>query len=153
MERWACKGAHSEERPHRMSALVDVPARIVPVPIERLRAYAPLEREIKPAVTPYSAPLAAKGFTMQQFVDRHGIRTREPQAFNGDGQRWQMDCPFEPSHKAPDAVLFEYGDGAKAFKCSHDSCSHQNWQSFRAAMEGRRVDRQPRVEMSRGLSY
>lgn len=145
----SCKDLHTVENPQRLSIILHAPLKLEVVSPDQLRARA-IVRAVEQAPIPYSAPLAARGFSMQQFIDKHGIRTRPATTMNGDGQRWQMDCPFDKTHKAPDAVLFEYGDGAKAFKCSHDSCSHQNWQSFRASAEGPRVERLPAVV---GMGY
>jgi hypothetical protein len=136
----ANKGEDTPERPRRLSAVLSTPPVIEPVSIERLRERA-VVRAVEQPLVRYSAPLAAKGFTMQEFINRNGIKTRGPEPYGSDGYRWQIDCPFDKTHKAPDAVLFERGDGSKGFKCSHDSCGAENWQTLRAKLEPQRVIR------------
>jgi hypothetical protein len=41
------------------------------------------------------------------------------------------ECPFNPQHKAPDAVIGQYPTGAVFFKCFHDSCKNHDWQTLK----------------------
>jgi hypothetical protein len=45
------------------------------------------------------------------------------------------ECPFDPSHKDGDAKIFEYSNGAIAFKCHHNSCRGYKWQDVRKKFE------------------
>ncbi len=40
-------------------------------------------------------------------------------------------CPFDASHKAGDAAIFQDDNGKLSAKCFHDSCSGRGWAEFR----------------------
>jgi len=73
-------------------------------------------------------------FDMDGYIRQFGLTTRDPHSYRG-GQRWQMDCPFNPDHQAPDSALYVTADGAAAFRCSHNSCSGRDWYSLRDLLE------------------
>ena len=50
----------------------------------------------------------------------------------GTGQKFQIDCPFDPTHKRPDAFVSDAG-GKWSFTCSHKSCEERGWKDFKAA--------------------
>jgi hypothetical protein len=41
------------------------------------------------------------------------------------------ECPFNPQHKAPDAVIGQHTSGAVFFKCFHNSCKGHDWRALR----------------------
>jgi hypothetical protein len=55
-----------------------------------------------------------------------------------DGFKWQVTCPFDESHRIPDAVVYQLPNGAMAFRCSHNSCVGRIWSQFRELVEGRK---------------
>ena len=69
------------------------------------------------------------------------LQARDPVAWNGGKKRVLEACPFDPSHTAPDAAIFEHADGTIGFKCFHDSCSGRTWQDVRALFDGPRPNR------------
>lgn len=69
---------------------------------------------------------------VQDFIRRYGIKARGPMPHK-DYLKWQIDCPFDPEHKSPDAFITVGDDGAIGFKCSHDSCADKReWKHLRA---------------------
>ena len=48
----------------------------------------------------------------------------------GTGSKFQIDCPFNPTHKRPDAFVSDAG-GKWSFTCSHKSCEGRGWQDFK----------------------
>lgn len=67
--------------------------------------------------------------TLKEWLDDYGIRyTEKPYK---DGLKYQMDCPFDPTHTSPDAVCYE-APGGWQFKCSHNSCASYKWAEFKA---------------------
>lgn len=131
------KGPHSPERPQRMARILEAPESLEPISVDFLSALAAsyVPEDDPPARRPQYTT-STKGFTMEEFIAKHDIRTRSKQSYR-DGFRWQLDCPFNADHKAPDAVLFETRAGALGFKCSHDSCHGNRWENFRAIYEPR----------------
>jgi len=80
-------------------------------------------------------------FDIEKWLADKGVPVKNKQPYQG-GWRWQVDCPFDPSHKAPDAAVYQVSSGALGFKCSHQSCSGYHWAEFRNHYEPGRYDRQ-----------
>jgi GTPase SAR1 family protein len=68
---------------------------------------------------------------IEDFIARHQIQAQGPVRYK-DGQKWQIDCPFNPAHKSPDAIITLAHAGGIGFKCSHDSCADKRtWKQLR----------------------
>ena len=138
----ARKGDHTAERPHRLSRILHVPALLTPVSIELLKLLAQASPREAPAPRPAQEsrlyrPSPGREFDLHEFLVRHGIRFRAPVAHEGGRKFVLEECPFDPSHKAPDAAVFEYPDGY-AFHCFHNSCAGRAWRDFREVFDGPR---------------
>ncbi len=125
------KGDPTPDRPHRRSTILSEPDIIQAVPLELLQALA--------AESSGATGQAVQGFVshdrglfdLEDFLDRHNIRTKEPVVHRG-GLKYVLDeCPFDPSHKAPDAAVFQAADGKLGFSCFHNSCAKHDWAAFR----------------------
>jgi len=150
------KGMSVNDRPHRLSRLVTIPAVVNVVtatlikaaliemagianetmPTEYVQA-APRQRKVVASTQredlqqPASNAAGSRAFDMAAFIRRHGISTRQPLPYQG-GTKWQLEsCPFDADHSAPDSCLYVTASGAAAFKCSHNSCSGRDWAAFR----------------------
>ena len=144
---WARKGDNTPQRPHRLSKLVYVPISLDPdlpeydpvagsVPLESLialAAEAPAPAPVRARVG-YSEPLPP--FDMDGFLQRAGLSlaVNDPMPYAG-GTKWQLDCPFNPDHKSPDAILTLSSTGAPGFKCSHASCIANDFAALRDKLE------------------
>ena len=126
----AQKGASTKERPHRMSRILSAPQQMEVARkelLERLANDRPVE--MAPTKTEYNS-----GFDIEDWLDRYGLRY-EVKPWN-DVTRYILDeCPFDPSHKAPDAVVFKQPNGAVSFKCFHNSCQGHDWHELRLKYE------------------
>ena len=60
------------------------------------------------------------------------------------------ECPFDSSHKAPDAALFQMSNGAIGFKCLHNSCSHYTWKDLRLTYDPSAYER--KFDISRTIT-
>ena len=132
----AVKGDATSDRPHRRARLLDVPSDLTPCPLDILQSIAnlkPLEMSGKKQA---SRPTIHHGnrFDLRQWVAQYGINTGAETAYQG-GVKWQIDCPFDPTHKRPDAALYLSSDGFPRFSCSHNSCSGRDWKQYRAHYE------------------
>lgn len=134
----ARKGDDTPDRPHRLSKLLYAPPEVVLVSRQQLEALAAeVPEEPKPATRPntaYSGP--SEPFDMEAWASAVGIPLERPTTYKG-GQKWQVDCPFNPSHKSPDAALYVTATGAAAFTCSHNSCTGNDWRALRDMMKPR----------------
>lgn len=64
---------------------------------------------------------------LQDFIQRHNIQVAGviPMSF---GNVYALEhWIFNPEHKAPDAMIFLYNDGAISYKCFHESCADKTW--------------------------
>lgn len=133
----ARKGDNAADRPHRVSRVLHVPALFTPVPVELLRslgAQAPSKKNA-PKVQPIRSSRAIRSdFSVREFLDRYRIRYRDPVAHDGGLKYTLYECPFDSSHQAKDAAVFERSDGF-GFRCFHNSCSGRGWREFRELFE------------------
>lgn len=126
----AQKGANTKERPHRMSRILSAPKQMEVVQkelLEKLASDRPVE--MAPTKKDYNS-----GFDIADWLDRYGLRY-EVKPWK-DVTRYILDeCPFDQSHKAPDAVVFKQPTGAVSFKCFHNSCQGHDWRELRLMYE------------------
>jgi len=132
----AQKGTSTKKRPHRMSKLENVPEPLVTTPRNVLQALADeLPDETEPVKIRRGVNTAQKtDFDLLAFMREHGLSYSEDS--NDRAKIYKLDhCPFDPSHTNGDAKIFQYGDGAIAFKCHHNSCRKYKWQDVRLKYE------------------
>lgn len=127
----ACKGDSSPERPHRASALLEIPAEIQPVTREQLEQVAALATEPapkKPAGKSQGSPL-----DVAAWLAKHSIAVASTGPC-GDGTKWELaDCPLNPEHKKK-AVVIQHASGIVSAKCQHESCP-VDWKTLREMYE------------------
>lgn len=129
----ARKGNSTEQRPHRESYFVRVPDVIKETPTVLLQKVADLfPKQDKPT---FNNNYNADRFDLSNFLVKNGINVRQQQNF-ALGTKYILDsCFFDESHKGKDAAIFEMQNGAIAYKCLHNSCSHKKWQDVRLLFE------------------
>jgi hypothetical protein len=130
----ARKGDNVPDRPHRLSRIIDAPSIMQPVPQELLEEFAARLKD-----PPRAAPSDGRAqgrFNIEDFVARY-LKAGAPEPYEG-GRRWRIDCPFDESHRSPDAAVFERADGSLAFNCFHHSCTGKGWRDVRELFEGPR---------------
>lgn len=128
-----CKGANTPERPHRMSRLLDIPAKIEVVGRELLEAIA-IPHPEQPV--PSSLPTGFKeSISMESFLQTYHIDTYPPQPYAG-GMRWKLKtCVWDSSHTDNSACVYQFADGRLAASCSHNSCKGKGWKDLRVVFE------------------
>ena len=138
----ACKGDNTDERPHRLSRILEVPDELKPVSHELLEAMAvPVEE--KAPTTPYrqvqsnnykSNGYVKEEFSLDAFIAKHGIRVKSKSSYQG-GTRYLLEaCAWDPSHTDNSACLFDMPNGLGA-SCSHNSCQGKHWRDFKLHFE------------------
>lgn len=127
----AQKGASTKERPHRMSRIISVPPnkQIVEMALlERLASELPEEPQRQKSTK-------QSGFDVEEWLNDYGIRVHAVKQWK-DATRYVLEeCPFDNSHKAPDATIIKMKSGAVCFKCLHNSCSGHDWRELRIKYE------------------
>lgn len=126
------KGRSSDERPHRLAKILSVPSKL-----ERMNISDILQFNKKYTINVeqpkrYYNGTPSDDFNLREFIQKYGIEIAKEIPLSGGGTKFILaHCPFDEGHKAPDSALFELPNGAIAFKCYHNSCSHYDWRAFR----------------------
>ena len=129
----AQKGSNTPDRPHRFSRIftnvLDVRT-TQKMFLEKLAAELPEEPPQEEPQRNYHP----EGFDLIQFMADNGITYTEDS--NDRAKIYKLDhCPFDSNHTNGDAKIFQYRNGAIAFKCHHNSCSRYKWQDVRKKYE------------------
>ena len=124
----ARKGASTMERPHRASGFVYIPEEIRTNSIHLLKKVIKI---IPEPPKPVYRNDRVETFDIDKFIADNGIRVKYETNSGGVRKIVLEECPFDPSHKAPDSAIFVMQNGAIAFKCFHNSCSDKRWSDLR----------------------
>ena len=130
----AQKGQSTEERPHRLSRIIDIPKEIKVTDAAILLKLA--EQKTKQEEPPKQQYYGQQSeFNIDDFIRKHNIQITSESRTQG-GRRMILDhCPFNPDHNEKDAALFVKDSGGYGFKCLHASCSQNGWKEFRKYYE------------------
>ena len=147
---WARKGDSTPERPHRRATLLEVPDVETPddvgvVPrdlLEHLAAEADASPGRPAAPRGQDCPLgpAATEFTSRLDIGRWladrgvGFRLKPGPDARGRDAYVLDQCPFDPTHAAPDACVMQAASGQLSAHCFHASCAGRGWQAFKLAL-------------------
>lgn len=134
------KGANTEERPQRESYIIQVPDNFECTDItyfEKVAATIPTKE--KPSRSNRYAP--QEDFDLEQFFRDHDIAIHSQSKFSGGIKYILEECPFNSSHKHPDAAVFKMSNGALGFKCLHNSCQQYTWRDFRLHFDPEAYDK------------
>ena len=135
----AQKGANTQERPHRMSYIVQAPENPKQndkALLQKLAGYLPVPD--KPQGYNRFNP---RDFDLDQWLDGHGLHYTK--ASYGSGTKYILEhCPFDENHAGKDACIFRMSNGAIGFHCFHNSCADRTWQDVRRLYEPDAYDRQ-----------
>lgn len=134
----ACKGDDVPDRPHRTSALLDVPADLTPVSLDLLNQIAATLPRLEAEQPKPGAGRAVTGrapFDVRDFMARHSLSVHRESAYRG-GTRYQLEqCPFDAAYGPKDAAIFESAEGKLGFRCLHDGCQGKDWKALRLQRE------------------
>lgn len=148
----ACKGANTEDRPHRMSRLIEAVHEVEindRETLEKLADQLPKPDQSKDRSKASNTTQKSK-FDLQEFMAVHGLTGKI--SSGTDCTIYSLEaCPFDEGHKDGDSKIFQYSNGAIAFKCHHDSCRGKHWQDVRLLYEPDAYDNdQERWEIENG---
>lgn len=142
----AQKGRNTEDRPHRMSRIIQLPDAVKVTDRKVLQSLAdelPDEGEQYPIRRRGVNPQAVEEFDLLAFLSRNGMTYKEDS--NDRARIYKLDeCPFDHNHRDGDAKIFQYRNGAIAFKCHHNSCRDRKWQDVRLKFEPDAYDHEDR---------
>ncbi|NUP96099.1 MAG: AAA family ATPase [Planctomycetaceae bacterium] len=129
----ACKGDSTAERPHRRSAILDMPDELVPVTREQLEALAgrlPSDRDRAPR---YAASTSGgRQHDVPAMLASAGLSVLRQGPWDGK-YRWVLDtCPWNPSHGPGKAWVARFPSGAMAAGCLHSGCAGRGWADLKS---------------------
>lgn len=140
----AQKGAGTEERPHRMAYIKQVPEELKQTTKEYLQKVADMLPKVdKPQAYNDYAP---QQFDVVRWMAEHGLTYKVKQAH--DYTKYVLDeCPFDSSHKSPDSMITVGSSGAIGFRCLHNSCQGKTWRDVRMKFEPGAYERKEENEV------
>jgi hypothetical protein len=148
----ARKGDHTDERPHRLARLLEIPEGLAPVPRELLEGLAgdgPWTADLASSVVlrarhPEDVAGSSAGYPgaspvpvtrswsgLDAWLARHDVPVQGPHPWGKGGRRWVFPvCPWNPEHRGS-AYIVELPGGAIAAGCHHNSCAGMGWRELR----------------------
>lgn len=146
------KGRSTEERPHRQARILSAPDEIVRVNKAFIDAFNEKFKIVteQPANKNYNYSNGNREeFNLRKFISDHNISIAKEVPLPGGGTKYVLtECPFDSGHKNPDSAIFEMPNGAVAFKCFHQSCSHHDWHELRLMFEPNAYDPKPQTNFN-----
>jgi len=128
------KGDPTPDRPHRRARLLNVPAEIVTVPVEKIKELAAKAKAETPKPAFRStAAITGDGIDPADWCRKHGLILHHDASWK-DGQKYQLTpCPFNDAHR--EAIIIKHPSGAVSFKCLHNGCAGKTWRDLREMLE------------------
>ncbi|MBA2717902.1 MAG: hypothetical protein H0U52_01480 [Chloroflexi bacterium] len=125
------KGDATPDRPHRRSALIQLPADLHVVPVGHLHALTPTVST--PTMLQLSQDRGLPAGWVGDWLDRAGVTYRVGER---KGTTWYRlaDCPFHPGEGAGDCGVGEAADGTGMGHCFHNRGVGMGWRDFRASL-------------------
>ena len=126
------KGDTTEDRPHRLSRLIEVPSRLDIVEPQLLHSLA------SRIVAGTRVKRTRGKFDLDVWIAEHDLPVVETKSWNGAGRRFILNpCPWNSEHQNKAAFIVQFEHGAIAAGCHHKGCAHNDWNSLRELFEGR----------------
>lgn len=135
----ARKGSNTEERPHRLAAIFEEYETASIVTKEQLES---LCSELKSADDDKAKNIApviksrSREFDPVAYAEKYGRTVIKKELKNGIFYAVLDQCPFNADHGPGKACIGRLENGARFFKCQHDSCKENKWRELKALWEG-----------------
>lgn len=128
-----CKGDSTATRPHRMSGIIECPAKLIVVTDSQLTdLVGPEPVKAKP-----ERPYEVHQFDIDAWVDRHQHRLPplgNKRPWNGGWKREFQYCPWSADHTTNSAYIGQLSSGAVVAGCRHNSCASKTWHDLKAVV-------------------
>lgn len=129
----SAKGSSTEDRPHRVATITDIPDTLGVVSADQIES---LARPLKNAKSEEFKDLTGEyiGDMVKWLTDRGQTVVSGPRPmFGNEGQKWLISkCPFDSNHQNPMVGLVS---NRPVFRCLHNSCSAFRWKEFREKID------------------
>jgi len=123
-----CKGEASEDRPHRLAKLVDVPDQIKVVSLT-------LMQNLASGLPMRSRSSRGEQLDVARWITENNVSIVSEAVWKERGHKWIIQCPWNSSHDNDSAFIVQFPDGGIAAGCLHKSCRGNGWPRLRALYE------------------
>lgn len=147
------KGKNTKERPHRLSKILYIPDELKSTAREYFQKVASLLPHEKNVQTNTFSIRNGGDFNIDDFIKEHNIGVAKDITVNGIRKIVLEECPFNPSHTAPDSAVFVMPSGALGFSCFHASCSQYSFKDFRLHYDPSAYDKKDYFEYQNKRRY
>lgn len=129
------KGDSTDDRPHRVSELLTIPAEGCKT-VARDLLTALSSSNIATNTDP-SSSITTSVEWVENWIKRNNVKIQYEKPPSNQWQRvWVLaECPFNPDHDRGEACILVLPDGRFSFTCHHNHCSAFGWREFRAKIE------------------
>jgi hypothetical protein len=129
----ACKGDSTEDRPHRVAAVLEAPKDLQCVSVELLEELAAEAPKIEART---KKPKKGDNFDLDAWLEQHGVEVARKARWQNKGSKYVLKvCPWRTEHTDASAYIILFDNGGIAAGCHHASCSAENWATLRARYE------------------
>jgi len=132
----ACKGDHTQDRPHRLARILSLPAARLPVPIELLEGIAQEAASKEAPDTNTLHGQAVGNFDLKGYLRHYGVEVLRVKPHAGAMLYCLERCLFDPSHNGGEAAIGQAADGKMFYQCFHKSCKTRTWAEARRIISG-----------------
>ena len=134
----ARKGDSIQERPHRLSRFLEVPETMETVTREQLEALAAMLPKPEKISQP-SQSIGGPGFDPGAYCQAHNLPVHHSKTWTDpSGTKCTVavleQCIFNPDHHLS-AVIIGWPNGARSYRCRHNSCLSKRWKDAKAIIE------------------
>lgn len=134
----ARKGDSIQERPHRLSRFIEVPETLETVTREQLEALAAMLPEPEKISQP-SQSTGGPAFDPVEYCQAHNLPVHHSKTWaDPSGTKCTVavleQCIFNPEHHLS-AVIIGWPNGARSYRCRHNSCLGKKWKDAKAILE------------------
>jgi hypothetical protein len=132
------KGDEVGDMKHRMARILEAPAAYEVVPKEKLEALAAMLPEPE-QVAQSAYKVGGSAFDPVAYCQAHNLSVHHAKSWtDGSGAKCQVavldHCIFNPEHRLS-AVIIGWPNGARAYRCRHNSCLSKHWKDAKAILE------------------
>lgn len=146
------KGANTPDRPHRMSYIVRAPEIVNHTKAEYIQRVASIiPTPEKPSRENHYR--SSESFDLEGFLQKYDIKVAKKTETSEYVKYVLAECPFDPSHKAPDSAVFAFKNGGYQFVCLHNSHRNYNFRDFRLKFDPHAYDRSVYAEYVHKRNY
>jgi hypothetical protein len=128
----ACKGDHTDDRPHRVARIIIEPSIREVVTKEQLQlivSLLPLE------VKQNNDFEKTEKFELKAWMKKHELEIYQEKRWGNANLYILKQCPWREEHKNYSSFIIQYDEGGIAAGCHHNSCSEENWYTLREKLE------------------